>query len=102
MSAPPREALPPCVQMTIFDGRSAEIVDAAGCHEFHVRFTVSVCELGDPVPAGDPNRVKFVAHRDRPAWFVQNDVFTLDTDDPVEAEVAYARGCEFVLTGVLP
>ena len=93
----PREGLPPCLSIAVFDGRRAWFLDAAACgHTTPKRFTV----VADTLIRWDTN------------WVFHPEVLTptgtlegpleIRTDDPDEAAAAFERGAEWVRTGEGP
>lgn len=100
-SAPPREGLPPCKSQTIFDGRKATKIDRNDCPvggrghgatttRFLITFGAAGTLTWSSSHCGYPDHLGVISP------------VVIKTDDKAEAEDAYARGCEFVLTGVLP
>ena len=96
-SAPaPREGLPPCVTIAVFDGRMATKVDAAApCPYEHYpqRFAIGAgTVLGRSSDANNSHRFQ--------TWDTTPVLIVL-TDDPAEAEAAWERAERWVLTGEL-
>ena len=95
----PAEGLPPCLSMTIFDGRMAVLLDmSANCGGRHKegvpRFEVAAGIEGE--------RVAWSRHPDIEISLLGEEVIDLGTDDPDEAARAYERGAEWVRTGEGP
>lgn len=96
----PREGLPPCLSLAIFDGRGASLVDdTAGCHSPRGgggRFKINAGTIGT-------TRVTSRIHPELPkSWPVLVWALSMATDDPDEAKAAFERGAEYVRTGVMP
>ncbi len=97
---PTREGLPPCQSVAALGDRRASLVDSAVCgrehsfqEDFHWRFFV--------LAGNKAELCEEKMHGYRTFW-VSNLVMDLVTDDPAEAQAAFARGAEWVRTGVLP
>ncbi len=86
----PREGLPPCVKMIVFDGRVvAQHAPCSAGSKFIVR-TGRVSRYGcSPDHPG---------YRDVNIW-AEPSVTELLTDDPDEAQAAFDKGAEYVRTG---
>lgn len=97
---PPREGLPPCLSLAIFDGRGASLRDSAACDADHSgapRFWITG---GRVKPCDCPT-----GHRIHPEvkWhYFGGSIGTVNTDDPAEAEAAWERAERWVRTGDRP
>ena len=96
----PREGLPPCIRLIVFDGRAVSVHDrddkcSCGFPPKDYRFGVVA------------TRVEGMADHDVtpsrriPLWCIGEAALEYGTDDPDEAAAAFNRGREYVLTGVL-
>lgn len=96
----PREGLPPCLSMAVFEGRACTLYDEMGCdHQggasIPLRYEVRV---------GAPDGWRLWMHGDHrettvPEWWASSLIVDLSTDDPNEAQAAFAKGAEWVRTG---
>ncbi len=95
----PREGLPPCLSMAVFEGRVATLYDEMGCDhkdapQMSTRYEVLV---------GQSTAWLSWEHADHPEIVVPSVWMEgrtkMDTDDPDEAQAAFERGAEYVRTG---
>lgn len=99
--AEPREGLPPCVSVAVFEGRRAFMRDIRECehgwdHDRKERMVVVVDRV---LHGSSPDGY----HPDcyMPWGDGATNVLTLWTDDPDEARDAFMKGAEWVRTGEL-
>ena len=96
----PREGLPPCTSLVIFDGRLAARTDTALCaepqiHNMTTRFFVTAgAQSGSTAPGLHNSNFRM------PQGQGEHKVY-LETDDLDEAQAAFERGSEYVRTGRL-
>ena len=89
----PREGLPPCLSVAVFDGRMAAMVDGeadSSCDHYSARFWVGAGTI--------IRREKALTLHGFYPWVTKGG-FELFTDDPDEAQAAFAKGAEWVRTG---
>ena len=97
--ADPREGLPPCMSMAVFEGRVATLYDEMACDHKDPASLPTRFE----VLTGQPTEWLPWAHEDHPeivvpsAWIPSRTQHL--TDDPDEAAAAFERGAEWVRTG---
>lgn len=94
-AAPPREGLPPCARLALFENRVACIDDRSICDHPGARFVIRA--------GRDPEPHASFYHPECKAFTITESacVLELDTDDPAEAEAAFERGERWVRTGEL-
>ena len=98
--AEPREGLPPCTSLVMFDGRLAALINTALCgepqvHNMATRFFVTAgAQSGSTAPGLHNPNCRM------PQGQGEHTVY-LETDDPAEAQAAFERGAEWVRTGRL-
>ncbi len=94
----PREGLPPCVKVVLFDDRLAVLYDrSCSCGQFFDDTPERYCctaapHTGYQEATGHPDCMM----PSRGPWLLH-----LDTDDLDEAQAAFERGREYVRTGKL-
>ena len=92
----PREGLPPCVKIVVFEDRAVLLIDTESCDAEHgiskVRFGIRFGVIDEwrlsPTHPSGPKTPWVPIH--------------LTTDDPDEAQAAFDKGAEWVRTGVMP
>lgn len=96
----PREALPPCVKVNLFDGRLAVLYNrSCKCGELFDPTLPRYCSMAGPISGyreapGHPGCKM-------PRIMAGTEALHLDTDDLDSAQVIFERGAEWVRTGEL-
>ena len=97
----PREGLPPCLSVVMFDGRGASMRASDNCAGEHGggRFWVA---SGRIIPCDCPAGVHAGTHSEITWHYARPYGPDTETNDPDEAQAAFDKGAEWVRTGVMP
>ena len=92
----PREGLPPCARLALFENRIACINDRSICGHYGLRFVIHA--------GRNPETYTSKWHPDCKAFTISlaDLVLDLETDDPTQAKAAFERGAKWVRTGEGP